>query len=173
MKKFTLASFTLAAFIGSFSISANAEDCTWIPSGLSINNQTFTNTFTCQANGVLATKTVTVQAKVAPSCSLTINNNQYANYGNCATPDIRFVGSDPAPGTKVCEFNDPRTGTTPGCTQRGIAGSGNTVAYEIAKDGKALLVVSKTNQSNWCTLSGENANYRSEGDCNNFRIYKK
>lgn len=173
MRKITLASLALAASIGSLSISAQAEDCTWSLNGFSIANNISTTTFACQANGAtLATKTVTVQAKVAPSCALTVSNNLYTNYGTCVAPNISSV-ANPAPGTKVCEFNDPISGTTPGCTQNSIAGSGNTVAYRVSKNGQELLVVAKTTQNGWCTISGETASYRVQGDCNNYRVYAK
>ena len=176
MNKFTLASLALAASLGSFSISANAESCTWSLTSFSISssNQTYTNGFSCRDNGAtLATKTVVVRAKGTPSCSVTIDNNLYNNLGTCETPNIQSISS-PAPGSKVCEFNDPQIGTTPGCTQRSIAGGSGTIVYEVSKNGQSLLVVTKTNnQNNWCTLAGENTNYRANGDCNNYRIYAK
>ncbi|MCR6653475.1 MAG: hypothetical protein NVV73_19130 [Cellvibrionaceae bacterium] len=176
MNKLTLSSLALAASLGSFSITANAESCTWGLSSFTISstNQTYTNVFACQNNGAtLATKTVVVRAKVAPSCTVTINNSLYSNLGTCNTPDIQS-NTNPAPGSKVCEFNDPSTGTTPGCTQNGIGGGGGTIAYQVSKNGQPLLVVSKTTgQNNWCTLAGENTNYRASGDCNNYRVYAK
>lgn len=174
MRKITLASLALAVSIGSLSISAYAEDCTWNLNGFSIANQISTTTFTCKADGAtLATKTVTVQAKLAPSCSITIsNNNVYTNYGTCATPNIGSI-NNPAPGTKVCEFNDPSTGTTPGCTQNSIGGGGGTIAYQVSKIGQPLLVVAKSTQNNVCTISGETASYRIQGNCNNYRVYAK
>lgn len=176
MKKLTLASLALAASISSFSNGAMAQECTWGISGwtVSTTTQTFTNIFSCQSNGsTLATKTVTVRANVAPSCALTINATGYSNLGSCHSPNIINDSSPPA-GSKICEFNDPSTGTTPGCTQNGIAGSGSTIAYQVSKNGQPLLVVAKTTgQYNSCTLSGENANYRSSGNCNNYSVYVK
>lgn len=174
MRKITLASLALAASIGSLSIRAQAEDCTWNLNGFSIANQISTTTFSCQANGAaVATKTVTVQAKSAPSCALTIsNNNLYTNYGTCVAPNIGST-TNPAPGTKVCEFNDPSTGTTPGCTQNSIGGGSGTVAYQVSKNGQPLLVVAKYTQNNVCTISGETASYRIQGNCTNYRVYAK
>lgn len=176
MNKFTLASLALAASLGSFSISANAESCTWSLTSFSISssNQTYTNGFSCRDNGAtLATKTVVVRAKGTPSCSVTIDNNLYNNLGTCETPNIQSISS-PAPGSKVCEFNDPQIGTTPGCTQNSIGGSGSTTAYRVSKNGQQLLIVTKTrNQNNSCTLAGENTNYRASGDCNNYWVNAK
>lgn len=176
MKNLTLASLALAASISSLSVSANAESCTWGLSSFTISstNQSYTNVFACQSNGAtLATKTVVVRATVSPSCSVTINNPLYSNLGTCNTPNIQNIAT-PAPGSKVCEFNDPSTGTTPGCTQNGIGGGGGTVAYQVSKNGQPLLVVTKTtSQYNSCVLAGENTNYRSSGDCNNYRVYAK
>lgn len=76
--------------------------------------------------------------------------------------------------TKVCEFNDPSTGTTPGCTQRAIGGSGYTIAYDITKDGQFLVTVAKNTEYGNCTISisGSNTGYSVDGDCNNFRVNK-
>lgn len=176
MKNLTLASLALAASISSLSISANAESCTWGLSSFTISstNQSYTNGFACQSNGAtLATKTVVVRAAGAPSCSVTINNPLYTNLGTCNVPNIQSI-ANPAPGSKVCEFNDPSTGTTAGCTQNSIAGSGYTTAYQVSKNGQPLLVVSKTtNPYSSCVLAGENTNYRASGDCNNYRVYAK
>lgn len=173
MNKFTLASLALAASLGSFSITANAESCTWSLTNFSISSsdQTYTNGFSCQNNGAtLATKTVVVRAKIAPSCSVTIDNNLYRNLGTCDTPNIQ---SSPAPG-KVCEFNDPKIGTTPGCTENSTGGGGGTTAYRVSKNGQQLLIVTKTrNQNNSCILAGENTNYRASGDCNNYWVNAK
>lgn len=176
MKKLTLA-LACAASISAFSINANAEDCTWAMSGLTISSstQTYTNTFSCLNNGsIIAKKTVSVKAKNT-ACSITINDSDYTNEGNCTAPKILHVNTPPAPGSKVCEFNDPAVGTTPGCTQNSIAGSSGTVAYQVRKNGQPLLVVSKTtNQYNRsCTLAGENADYYTSGDCNNYRVHAK
>lgn len=175
MNKLRFATIALAATLGSYGVSASAEDCTWGLSSFQISNinQFFENTFSCNAGGtVVATKTVTVRAHGAPSCTLSINVSGYSNYGSCTAPNIANTLSPPS-GTKVCEFNDPVTGTTAGCSQRGIGGGGPTIAYEITRNGQALVVVTKTQQNNGCTLAGENSNYRSSGNCNNFRIYAK
>lgn len=176
MNKLTLASIALAASVGSFSNGAMAQACTWAISGWTVSTtaQTFTNVFSCRSDGTtIATKTVTVVANGAPSCALTINASNHSNIGSCHSPNIIDSNNPPA-GSKICEFNDPSTGTTPGCTQSGIGGGGGTVAYQVSKNGQPLLVVTKTTtQNNWCTLAGENTNYRASGDCNNYRVYAK
>lgn len=73
---------------------------------------------------------------------------------------------------KICEFNDPITGTTPGCRETGVGGGGPTIAYATYKDNQLLTYVTKTTESNGaCRLSGSSTNYYASGDCHNYRIY--
>lgn len=87
-------------------------------------------------------------------------------------------------GTKVCEFGDPSTGTTPGCTQTSVGGSGHpggtSEGIEVKKNGVHLMFVTKnTSFNSWggpptCSWSGSSSTYRVQGQgCDNYRIYVK
>lgn len=83
-----------------------------------------------------------------------------------------LVLSSSAFANKICEFNDPISGTTPGCTEQAIAGQGGTIAYDVRKNGVHLMYVQKTtSQSQWCDIDGSDFEYYITGNCENYRVY--
>lgn len=88
-------------------------------------------------------------------------------------PTTGSVGSSGSSGSKLCEFGDPVIGTTPGCTQSSVGGGGNTVAYQVKKDGTNLVYVAKTTSGSGCSvlLSGQAPGYSVSGTCDNYRVY--
>jgi len=88
---------------------------------------------------------------------------------------LAFSAASFANAAKVCEFNDPITGTTPGCTQQSVGGSQYGTYYWIKKDGVGLMSVAKEYPYWWggCVLSGTpQGGHTVSGNCDNFRIYK-
>lgn len=76
--------------------------------------------------------------------------------------------------TKICEFNDPITGTTAGCTETSVGGGYNSTYYWVEKDGTGLLTVEKQ-YGTWggCTAKGHSNNgYFISGNCTNYRVHK-
>lgn len=73
---------------------------------------------------------------------------------------------------ELCEFNDPVTGTTAGCTQSSVGGSGGTEAFSVKKNGVFLMYVEKNRTSSGsCSLGGTSIDYYASGTCVNYRVY--
>lgn len=158
-----------------FATSASADNCVWSVTGLSQPDaSSFNIVYGCSIGGsVAATKTVGTRAVGASTCQITVSSG-YVNQGTCDSPNIQVPSPDPInqpSGTKICEYGDPIIGTTPGCITQSVGGGSGFIAYSTSKNGYFLMYVT-VNTSN-CSVSGSNPNYRVDGNCNNYRIYRK
>lgn len=173
MKKMKLG-LSAAALMCAFSMSANASVCTWSIDSISSSNvtKTITNTYACLiGTSSVATKTWVTTPSGNPTCSISVSTG-YTNLGTCVVPNVVESLPTYTSGQKVCEFNDPVTGTTPGCTEEIVNATGNNHYYLIKKDGHELLSITKTYLSPGCVVSGSNANfYVANTDCTNYRIH--
>mgnify|MGYP000544273358 CR=1 FL=1 len=157
-------------FLSVIASTASADDCLWSTTGLSITAAQTTVTFTCSIGGSsVFQKTVTAKAVGSSTCSSSILSTAYRNDGSCSSPSI-VPNIGPISGQKICEYNDPSTGTTPGCTKSSIAGGPGFVVYDTSKNGAHLMYVEVNTSS--CSVKGTSSIYRVSGNCNNFRIYK-
>jgi hypothetical protein len=154
-------------------LGANEYQRRWLEWFAVDSNAYFTDDMAQRAGD--AANAIAATAFSSPRTPLTIDRstplvNTSINSISTARPKV-YVGYT----EKVCEFNDPLTRTTSGCTQIGVGGYGGTRAFSVKKNGSHLLYIEKNTSSNGsCSIkiSGSANGYSIAGNCINYRVYK-